>query len=134
MRLVPDDNIGTGGVGGAISDLDGNLLAGVLLRFIAGINNTDGTAVATTTTNVQGEWFVTGLVAGNYTCIIIIDGQESFVETVQILGGIESDDANITVPLSVPAPIVFPEESTFSEYGPEEVTWSYHIFNYSALS
>lgn len=65
VRLVPDNNMGVGGIGGSISDSQGNLLAGVALRFLTGINAIEGIAAATTVTNSQGLWTVTGLDAGS---------------------------------------------------------------------
>jgi len=138
VNLVPDDNLGNGTITGTISDRQGNLLAGVLLRFLAGINVVNGTAVATTTTDPQGFWTVSGLEAGNYTCIIQITGQDPIYETVQIIGGVDKQDANITVPdvfrVTTRPPIDFPAERSHENYGPGEVTWSYSVLNRGLLS
>jgi len=125
VNLVPDDNMGTGAIGGTITDSQGNALTGALLRFFAGINVIDGTAVATTTTNFQGLWSVSGLEAGNYTCIIVVDDQAPIYETVQIIGGVDKQDADVVVPATTPTQIDFPKEGSYSGYGPTEVTWSF---------
>ena len=140
VQLISNDNLGIGGIGGAITDSQGNPLGGALLRFIAGINVIEGTTLVSTTTDAQGFWSVTGLEAGNYTCIIIIGNNDPIYETVQVLGGIETQGSNIVVPASADAPtsnlpsIDFPEDRTFSDYGEAEVTWSYFIYDYNATS
>ncbi len=140
VQLVSNDNLGIGSIGGSITNSQGTPLAGVLLRFIAGINSIEGITLVSTTTDAQGFWSVTGLEAGNYTCIILVEGGDPIYETVQVLGGIDVLDANIVVPASTNAPtfdlpsIDFPEDRSHSEYGEAEVTWSYYIYDYNATS
>ena len=140
VQLISNDNLGSGSIGGTLTDSQGNPLAGVLLRFVSGINAIDGTALVSTTTDAQGIWSVTGLEAGNYTCIIFVDDEEPVVETVQILGGVDAADANVVVPVASDEPtselpfIDLPEDREHDEYGAGDVTWSYFIYEYSATS
>ncbi len=138
VNLVPETNSSTGAIGGMISDTQGNSIAGLVVRFIAGINAINGTSVATTTTDSQGLWTVAGLEAGNYTCIIPITGQDPIYETVQIIGGVDNQDTNVTVPDSVSGttrpPIDYPAERSHDNYSPGEVTWSYSVLNSGLLS
>jgi len=138
VSLVSNDNSGTGSIGGSLKNAQGDALAGVTLRFVAGINIVSGTSAATTTTNSQGLWTVSGLEAGNYTCIINIPTVDTIYETVQIIGGVDKQDADVTVPGSVSVttrpPIDYPAARSHDDYGPGEVTWSYSVLNSGLLS
>jgi len=138
VKLVPIEHIGSGGASGAISDLQGYPVAGAVVRFVRGINVLEEIADLATTTDAQGRWELTGLDAGNYTCVINVDGQAPVYETVQVLGGIESDWGILAVATSnlssVEPAIQYPSDSTFDGYTAADVTWSYRSYDYHAMS
>ena len=117
VQLIPDDNAGNGGLTGAVTNLNGELLIGALLQFIEGINITDGPIVGTTTTGADGSYIIPDLPYGNYTCIVIIDGVEPFIQIVQVLGNITQTEQDVVIPTNSVLPPVQPLDSI----GPDDV-------------
>jgi len=98
VRLVSNDNAGSGSLAGAItSAVDGAPLGGLLLEFRRGINARTGEIVATARTAADGSYAVTGLEYGNLTCIITGDGFATTYTTVVALGGVDRIDQDAAV-------------------------------------
>ena len=98
VRLVDTDSAGDGSLSGkVVGAVDALPLAGVSLSFRAGINARDGEILATTTTDANGDYLVSGLPYGNLTCVIVGDGLQTLYTTVQVLGNILRSDQNVAV-------------------------------------
>jgi len=98
VRLVSNDNAGSGSLAGAItSAVDGEPLGGLLLEFRRGINARTGEIVATARTAADGSYAVAGLEYGNLTCVITGDGFATTYTTVVALGGVDRIDQDAAV-------------------------------------
>jgi len=98
IQLVSDDNAGEGTITGTIVNaIDGTGVEGLTLRFRQGINATTGDVVATTTTDVNGEYSVSNLPYGNLTCEIVGVGFDTSFANVISLGNITQVDQNAAV-------------------------------------
>ncbi len=65
---INQNNSGNGNISGTIKNaLDGSGIGTVVLKLRKGINVTSGTVVTSTTTNSNGYYSVSNLLAGNYT-------------------------------------------------------------------
>lgn len=72
IEAVSEDYTGVGSASGVVYDaVTGRTVANLTLRVRSGINVTEGTIVATTKTNSQGQYTFTDLPAGNYTVEIV---------------------------------------------------------------
>jgi len=98
IRLVSNDNAGTGALTGTISNaVDGSGVDGLTLRFRQGINQTSGDVIATTTTDINGEYTVANLPFGNLTCEIVGVGFNTSFANVIVLGNLTQSDQNSAV-------------------------------------
>lgn len=107
IRLISADNAGLGDISGVIVNATtGNPEVGVTLEFFDGINITNGTLAATVITDADGSYSVTGLAAGNYTCVIFGDGLQTSIVTVFVIG-----NAIVTAQNGTISPIVLAGET-----------------------
>ena len=98
VRLVSNDNAGSGTLTGVISNaVDGSGVEGLTLRFRQGINQTTGDVVATATTDINGEYTVSNLPYGNFTCEIVGVGFNTSFANVIVLGNLTQTDQNTAV-------------------------------------
>lgn len=138
LRLVSDDNAGVGTLTGTISNaVDGAGVEGLTLRFRQGINVTTGEVAATTTTDINGDYSVSELSYGNWTCEIVGVGFDTTYTNVIVLGNITQTDQNGAVSPNLSTGeirIVLTWGSTPSDLdshltGPEENTDSlFHVY------
>ena len=79
IRLVREDQTSTGdATGKVLHSLTGEGIANLNLRLRAGINQTTGEVLASTTTTAAGEYSFTGLAEGDYT--LEIDGEPLYIK------------------------------------------------------
>jgi len=141
VALVPLDNAGVGGLSGAVATGTGAPVVGASVRFLAGINVREGDAVASTTTGPDGTWQVVDLPFGNYTCIILVDGADAVYEPVQVFGGVDRSEQNVTISGGGSAPStpassvfepVFPPEQDRAAFVEGQSSWSVPGHGWSA--
>lgn len=103
--LQIDDSIsGVGSISGQITDaLTGNALSAALLSFRSGINATNGSVLAETSTDLTGSYtLLDTLQTGHYTCEINLSGYVINYFTVLVLGGQLTGNQNASISPTLP--------------------------------
>jgi len=95
---------GTGTVAGkVINAFDGSAISGATIKLRQGINATTGIVVATTTSQSNGTYTLSGLNAGNYTGEASKTGYNTAYFTVTCIGGITTGNQNASIRIILPA-------------------------------
>jgi len=95
---INNDYSGPGSIAGEIKDaFDGTPVQGVLIELRAGLGNTTGSVVSTTTTNAAGGYLLEDVETGNYTATISKEGYATNSFSVVSLGGQTTPNQNAVI-------------------------------------